>query len=176
MHVKDYVSLERLKKLARSEKSPKIAQRIQIIVLAMQGYTAPGIALSLSLSRRTCQGWVQRFNEQGLVGLQDQPGRGRNALLTPEESQAFKKRLDAGPTDADGVCTFQGEDLRRILENEFGKVRSLGTVYYLLHQLGYESLVPRPQHRNTDEEVQQDFKKSFPKRSRPSLVSTRIKD
>ena len=77
MHVKDYVPLEKLKKLARSETNAKIAQRIQIIVLALQGYTAPGIALSLSLSRRTCQGWVQRFNQQGLVGLQDQPGRGR---------------------------------------------------------------------------------------------------
>ncbi len=167
MHVKDYVPLEKLKKLARSEKNPKIAQRIQIIILAMQGYTAPGIALSLSLSRRTCQGWVQRFNQQGLVGLQDQPGRGRNALLTPEETEAFKNRLDAGPTDADGVCTFQGEILREILEDEFGKVRSLGTVYYLLHQLGYESLVPRPQHRNTDENAQQDFKKSSLKQSKP---------
>ena len=167
MHVKDYVPLEKLKKLARSEKNPKIAQRIQIIILAMQGYTAPGIALSLSLSRRTCQGWVQRFNQQGLVGLQDQPGRGRNALLTPEETEAFKNRLDAGPTDADGVCTFQGEDLRRILENEFGKVRSLRTVDDLRHQRGYESLVPRPQHRNADENAQQTFKKSSPKRSKP---------
>lgn len=167
MYVKDYVPLEKLKKLARSETNPKIAQRIQIIVLALQGYTAPGIALSLSLSRRTCQEWVKRFNQRGLVGLQDQSGRGRNVLLTPEENDAFKKRLDAGPTDADGVCTFQGKDLRRILENEFGKVRSLGTVYYLLHQLGYESLVPRPQHRNADENAQQDFKKSSPKRSKP---------
>ena len=125
----------------------------------MQGYTTPGIALSLSLSRRTCQEWVKRFNQQGLVGLQDQPGRGRNALLTPEENGVFKKRLDAGPTDADGVCTLQGEDLRRILENEFGKVRSLGTVYDLRHQRGYASLVPRPQHRNADENAQQTFKK-----------------
>ena len=164
MHVKDYVPLEKLKKLARSETNAKISQRIQIIVLAMQGYTAPGIALSLSLSRRTCQEWVKRFNQRGLVGLQDQPGRGRNALLTPEENKAFKKRLDAGPTDADGVCTFQGEDLRRVLENEFGKVCSLGAVYYLLHQLGYESLAPRPQHRNADEESQQAFKKSSPRR------------
>ncbi len=130
MHVKDYVPLEKLKKLVRSEKNPRVARRIQIIILALEGYTAPGIALSLSLSRRACQEWVKRFNQQGLPGLQDQPGRGRNALLTPEENEAFKKRLDAGPTAADGVCTFQGEDLRRVLENEFGKVRSLGADAY----------------------------------------------
>ena len=176
MNVKDYVPLDELKKIARSEKNTKLAQRIQIVVLAIQGYTASSIALSLSLSRRSCQEWVRRFNQHGLAGLQDRPGRGRNPLLTPEEIETFKKRLDAGPTEADGVCAFQGEDLRRILKNEFGKVRSLGTVYYLLHQLGYESLVPRPQHRNADEASQQAFKKSFPKRSRTSAASIRRND
>ena len=162
MYVKNYVSLEILKERTRSEKNPKVARRIQIIILAIQGYTAPAIARSLSLSRRSCQQSVQRFNQQGLAGLQDQSGRGRKPLLSPEQNQIFKKRLDAGPTDADGVCTFRGEDLRRILENEFGKVCSLGTVYYQLHQMGYVSLTPRPQHRNADEEAQLDFKKKFP--------------
>ncbi len=80
MYVKDHVSLEKLKQLSRSEKKPKVARRIQIIILAIQGYTAPAIALSLSLSRRTCQQWVQRFNQQGVTGLQDQSGRGRKPL------------------------------------------------------------------------------------------------
>ena len=29
-------------------------------------------------------------------------------------------RLEAGPTPEDGVCTFRCQDLRRILEEEFG--------------------------------------------------------
>ncbi|QGQ24764.1 winged helix-turn-helix domain-containing protein [Gimesia benthica] len=37
----------------------------------------------------------------------------------------------------------------------------------MLHQLGYESLNPRPQHRNADESGQQAFKKSSPKQSKP---------
>jgi len=81
--------------------------------------------------------------------------------LTSSEQEQLKQRIDAGPTAEDGVCTLRGKDIQRILEDEFGKVRSLGTVYYLLHQLGYSSLVPRPQHRQTDPEAQATYKKSF---------------
>jgi transposase len=131
-----------------------------MVILALEGYTAPAIARSLSSSRRVCQLWVQRYNEQGLEGLRDKPGRGRPPLLSSAERERFKQRIDAGPTPEDGVCTLRGKDLQRILKEEFGKVRSLDTVYLLLHQLGYSSLVPRPQHRRADPAAQEVFKKS----------------
>lgn len=160
MNVTDHVSLETLQKLARAEKNAKVARRIQIVILAIQGDAAPKIARSVGVSQRMCQLWVQRFNERGLDGLHDLPGRGRNPMLTPEQQKKIvKKRIDAGPTADDVVCTFRGEDLRRILEAEFGKVCSLGAVYYLLNQMGYASLSPRPQHRYADENSQQIFKK-----------------
>jgi transposase len=113
-----------------------------------------------------CQSWIQRFNASGTEGLQDKAGRGKPPLLTPDEQQRFKQRIDAGPTEADGVCTLRGQDIQRILEQEFGKVRSLATVYYLLHQLGYSSLVPRPRHRQANLAAQEDFKKSFRRSSK----------
>lgn len=103
---------------------------------------------------------MQRYNADGVEGLQDKPGRGKPPLLTPNEQVQLKQRIDAGPTTKDGVCTLRGKDIQRILEEEFGKVRSLGSVYYLLHQLGYSSLVPRPQHRQANPEAQAAFKKS----------------
>jgi transposase len=166
MHVKDHVPLAELKRLARSERDAKLSKRFQIIVLAIEGYTAPAIARSLGLSRRPCQQWVQRFNEEGLAGLYDKPGRGRPPLLMPEEQTRLKQRIDAGPTESDGVCTLRGKDIQRILEVEFGKVRSLDTVYYLLHQMGYSSLAPRPQHRKANPEAQAAFKKSFRRSSK----------
>lgn len=159
MHVEDHLSLVELKRLARSEQDARFSRRLQMVVLAVEGYTAPAIARSLSCSRRTCQQWVQRYNAEGLVGLQDKPGRGKAPLLTAEEQLQLKQRIDAGPTTEDGVCALRGKDIQRILAEEFGKVRSLDAVYYLLHQLGYSSLVPRPQHRKADREAQADFKK-----------------
>jgi len=160
MRVEDHLSLVELKRLARAEKNVKLSKRMQMVVLAIKGYTAPAIARSLSSSRRVCQHWVQRYNAGGLKGLQDKSGRGKPPLLTPEEQELFKQRIDTGPTTEDGVCTLRGKDIQRILEEEFDKVRSLDTVYSLLHQLGYSSLVPRPQHRQADPKAQADFKKS----------------
>lgn len=166
MQVEPHVSVDELKRLARGEPDVRIAKRIQMVVLAIEGYTAPAIARSLGFSRRVCQNWVQRFNAAGLEGLRDKAGRGKPPLLTQEEQQRLKQRVDAGPTEADGVCTLRGKDIQRILEQEFGKVRSIATVYDLLHQLGYSSLVPRPRHRRANLAAQEDFKKSFPRHSR----------
>jgi transposase len=173
MDVKDHLSLAQLKQLARAEKDAKRSKRMQMVVLALEGYTAPAIARSLSCSRRVCQHWVQRYNADGLDGLQDKPRRGKSPLLTPAEQEQLKQRIDAGPIARDGVCSLRGKDIQRVLEEDFGKVRSLGAVYYLLHQLGYSSLVPRPQHRHADPEAQEDFKKSSRRRSPKSASNNR---
>lgn len=167
MHVKNHLSLTELKRLVRVERDVKLLKRMQMVVLAIEGYTAPAIGRSLSCSRRVCQYWVQRYNAAGLEGLQDKPGRGSPPLLTSEEQEQLKQRLETGPTAEDNVCTLRGKDIQRILKEEFGKRRSLGTIYYLLHQLGYSSLVPRPQHRQADLEAQDAFKKSSRRNSKP---------
>jgi transposase len=106
MDVKDHLSLAELKQLARAEKDAKLSKRMQMVVLALEGYTAPAIARSLSCSRRVCQHWVQRYNADGLDGLQDKPGRGKSPLLTPAEQEQLKQRIDAGPMAKDGVCSY----------------------------------------------------------------------
>ena len=104
--------------------------------------------------------WVQRYNREGLAGLADRSGRGPKPLLNAEEAERLQARLDAGPRAEDGVCTLRGKDVQRILASEFGKLRKIGAVYHLLHELGYESLAPRPQHRHADPLAQEAFKKS----------------
>ena len=76
-----------------------------------------------------------------------------------EQQSQLKARLDSGPTAEDQVCTLRGEDIQRILEQEFGILRKLSSVYYLLHSLGYSSLAPRPRHVKADPARQALFKK-----------------
>ncbi len=51
-------------------------------------------------------------------------------------------------------------DVQRILKQEFGKVRCLSAVYNLLHAIGYNDLMPRPQHKDADPVAQDAFKKT----------------
>jgi transposase len=163
MYVRDHISVEKLEQLERKEREAKRAKRLRIVILAVRGWTAPAIAMSLGLSRRDCQEWVRRFNEAGLAGLEDQYSGGRPAPLTPEQQDQMRERLDAGPTWKDGVCSLRGIDVQKILAEEFGVRRSLSAVYNLLHRLGYSYLRPRPQHRKADPQAQEIFKEQLPR-------------
>jgi len=159
MQVQTHHTTEQLRQLARKENSGRVAVRILAVASAMEKKTAPEIAVSSGAARRSIQDWVRRYNRGGVEKLRDKGGRGRKPPLTPQEQQRLKMRLDAGPLEEDGVCVLRGLDVQRILKAEFNKVRSLSAVYELLHSLGYNDLMPRPQHRDADPAAQEAFKK-----------------
>ena len=98
MEVKDHLPLEELKRLERVEKDANRAKRLRILILGVEGWTAPAVAMAVGLSRRICQRWVRRYNEEGLAGLDDRRGRESKLPLSPEQQQQMRARLDAGPS------------------------------------------------------------------------------
>ena len=171
MDVAHHHSEQQLQRGFERELRADRAKRLRTVLLAKQGFTAPEIATCTGFSRRMVQKWVERYNAEGLAGLETKPGRGRKPPLTPEQEEQLQQRLDAGPLPDDGVCTLRGQDVRRILESEYGQLRSLSAVYGLLHRLGYSSLVPRPQHPQADPAAQEEFKKNLATGSRRSKLS-----
>lgn len=168
MNVKSHHALEYLKTLYRSEKNAKLAQRIHGIYLASKGLTCPQIMAVTGTARRTVQQWVHKYNRHGIVGLKDKPRPGTPTILPRKKELKFRRRLEAGPTEADGVSVLNGPAIRRILEREFGILYSRQGLYDLLHRLGYSCLCPRPQHENANPQLQAEFKKTSPKRWIPS--------
>ncbi len=59
-------------------------KRAQIIHLAHQGLLTPEIAKQLEVSERMVRNRLHRFNEQGLLGLEEAPRSGRPATYQPE--------------------------------------------------------------------------------------------
>jgi putative transposase len=176
MHVHPHRTADQLADLIRGEPRAKLARRLAAVRLALLGRTAAQVAAEVLLSERQARTWVARYNAGGPDALADRPGRGRKAPLTADQEQRLRDRLRAGPTDADGVCTLRGEDVRRILRAEFGVDRSLQATYDLLHRLGFEPLRPRPRHPRSDPAAQDRFKKASPTGSprppRPAPAST----
>ena len=162
MHVAEHHSPDQLRWLARAELDPKMVIRLHAIALAEGGKTAPQVAEEVGFSRRCVQFWVRWYNDGGVELLRNDGGQGRKPTLSEHERQKLKLRLDAGPVPEidGGVCTLRGLDVQRILKEEFGKVRCLSAVYNLLHAIGYNDLLPRPQHRDADPAAQEAFKKS----------------
>lgn len=155
-------TVEELESWSRTESDADVASRVLMVLHARKGWSAEQIAEAVAKSRRTVQEWVRRYNAEGAAGLRDREGRGREPALSEEHAQRLRERLDAGPRDSDGVCTLRGLDVQRILEQEFGVLRALPSVYWLLHRLGYSCLMPRSKHRKADPQAPEEFKKNSP--------------
>ena len=176
MNVKSHPTTRALRTLYRTEKNAKLAQRIQGVYLASKGLTCPEIIAITGTARRTIQQWVHKYNQQGIVGLKDKPRPGTPPKLPRKKELKFQKRIEAGPTEADGVSVLNGPVIRRILEHEFGVLYSRQGLYDLLHRLGYSCLCPRPQHENANPQLQAEFKKTSPKRWMQSNQSIPTKE
>jgi len=66
------------------------------------------------------------------------------------------------PGPVDGLAAFNGPILREKIGERFGKLYTLDGVYKLLHRLGYNDLMPRTTHPDTDPAELDAFKKSRP--------------
>lgn len=166
--------VSRLQQLVRSERRAKQRDRWRVVLLALQGFTAPQIAAKLDRSRRFVQIWVYRYRDEGFDGLQERPRPGQPTKLARAAEVAFKARIQAGPLPDDGVCTLRGRDVVRILREQFGVKYSLQGAYDLLHRLGFSSLRPRPRHRKNDPAAMAQWERDAPLLSRKSRKPTRI--
>ena len=93
----EYTTLEQLLH-ARKVPAGKL-KRAQIIWLASQGLATPEIAKQLKVSERMVRNRLHRFNEQGLLGLEEAPRSGRPMTYTPEEVSSIIQTALSHPRD-----------------------------------------------------------------------------
>lgn len=175
LRVDESLSATELAKLAKRERDARIRGRIVAVRYLRLGHTVPQASRALGMSERQLRNWVHRYNAEGVAGLRDRPRPGQPPHLAVDQVQRFKQRIRKGARSEDRVCVLRGMDVRRILQKEFEAKYSLPGVYFLLHRLGFSSLVPRPKHEQADEQAQAAFKKtsqSVSKRSRRNIPTS----
>ena len=75
-----------VRRLAHARTEPaRLVERAQIVWQAVEGASLTGIARTLQRSFPTVRLWLDRFNGQGLAGLQDAPRAGRPPQYTTEQ-------------------------------------------------------------------------------------------
>lgn len=158
----DAVIADELEQLASRAADTRTWLRARAVILTRRGWIADHVADALGCSLRSVRQWLAAYRQGGVAALDDRPRSGRPATLAEAEHERFLARIDAGPTPEDGVCALRGEDIRRILADEFAASYSLAGVYLLLHRLGRSSLAPRPRHRKADPEAQEEFVRGLP--------------
>ena len=165
MHIADGMSLEELRTRMSQAAYGAFRTRLQAVVLAKEGLTAVAIARTLGVGRRTVQDWVHWYNTLGIERLSGKVAPGKEPPLSPAQLEQFLARIEAGPRKEDQVCALRGIEGQRILQDEFGVVRSVSTVYRLLEVARFAKLMPRSRHPESDPEAQEAFKKKSCPRS-----------
>ena len=113
--------------------------------------------------RRCVSGWLA-FNAHGPSGLIDGKAPGNRPLLNPEQREALRRIVEAGPNPAvDGVVRWRLIDLAQWVYAEFRISISKQTLSRMLRGLGYRKLSARPRHHAQDPAALEAFKKTLPR-------------
>src|SRR5215467_13583108 len=96
--------LKRLRQEAQTDKAPRVALRLEAIMLSVQGQTTGQIAQGLQADRTRVHAWIGAWNEYGAEGLLEGHRSGRPRELTARQREQLGDILDSGPV-AYGLTT-----------------------------------------------------------------------
>jgi transposase len=135
-----------LRQESQTEKAPRVALRLQALLLSAEGHTPPQIASLLHVHRTRVHAWVCNWNEYGPEGIKEGHRCGRPCELTAKQLQHLHDIVESGPVAYgfnSGVWT--SPVLADVIHEEFGVGYHPGHVRKLLHRLGCS--VQRPTTR-----------------------------
>jgi len=72
----------RLREMYDQAQCPRLRRRVQMVLLAREGYPTAEIARITRQSRVTVRRWLQRFTAEGCDGLREAPRSGRPPVIT----------------------------------------------------------------------------------------------
>jgi len=137
------VRLRRMRKEAQQDKMPRVALRVQGIMLSLDQYSPPEIARLLRVHRASVHSWICNWNAYGEDGLMEGYRSGRPSSLTGQQKEQLADIIESGPIAyglQSGVWT--SPIVGQIIREEFDVLYHPGHVRKLLKQLGFS--VQRP--------------------------------
>ena len=118
-------TLHLLKRIYRHRRQHQVRQRAHCLLLRSQGIKNVALRAIFSVSEKTLYNWFNAWNDRGLAGLYDRPGRGRNPKLNEEQKVQVQVWAKASPRNLKPVLekikatwdiTISLDTLKRILK------------------------------------------------------------
>lgn len=100
MPLRREISLETqhlLERIYRQSSHHRTRQRAHCLWLRSRGMKNAELLTIFPISEKTLYNWLNAWDENGLVGLYDRPGRGRKSKLTDEQEVQVKRWADDSP-------------------------------------------------------------------------------
>ena len=137
-----------------------------VLLPALLGATLEQTAAALGVGRATVPRLQAAFRKNPAAPSTPDRNWGgrRKALLTPEEEKTFLKPWLASAAAGQVVVV---SPIRAALAQRLGKPVKPSVVYRLLARQGWRKVAPDTRHPQSNPQVQEEWKKNFPKRWKP---------
>jgi transposase len=134
------------RKEAQTDKAPRVALRLQALLLSAEGHTPPDIAQLLHVHRSRVHQWVRDWMDYGIDAIKEGLRSGRPRALTQTQLDQLRDIIESGPV-AYGLNTgvWTSKIVAGVICEEYGVEYHPGHVRKLLHQAGCS--VQRPATR-----------------------------
>jgi len=169
LQLREDYDAQHLRGLAKASRDANQTRRLLALAAIYDGASRAEAAAIGGVARQAVRKWVVAFNAHGSAGLLDGKAPGHRPLLNPEQCEALRRIVEAGPNPAtDGVVRWRLIDLVQWVYAEFRISISKQTLSRMLRAMGYRKLSARPRHHAQDPAAPAVFKKSFPRAWRRS--------
>lgn len=147
-------------KMARTESSPRVRERLLGIHNLMLGKNRIEAAMSVGRNPEWLRMWVLRYDKGGIEGLMDKPKSGQPKFLNNQQEDQLIADIIKMQDDRDGGRIIAEEIRLHIIKKYNVEYKSRG-VYDLLYRLGLSWVSSRSKHPKADLEKQKSFKQTF---------------
>jgi transposase len=129
-----------IKKLLTVDESFVVAIRLYLVYQVALGHSSRQLAAIHNVSFKQIYTWVHRFELEGVDGLRNRKGRGRNAQLSKTQLQRIKRLvLRELPTEHGyEQARWTGPLLAHWIESNYAIKYERAQIYNLLRKLGIE--------------------------------------
>jgi transposase len=86
-----------LKRIYKQSKYYQVRQRAHCIQLSYEGYQISELIKIFKVSRNTIYNWFNNWESDGLVGLYNHPGQGRNSIFNPHQQEIIQEWVKETP-------------------------------------------------------------------------------
>lgn len=151
----------------KAEKNIKVKSRIQIMLYLREGYTQREVSQMLRVSVGIVPYWKARFEKQGILGLNDEDGRGLKPKHSDEQLSMLGSAIDEGLLMEDGYRRgFKTKDIAEFISMNFGLSYTARHCRRILKTINCSQQVPRPRNKRRNEKDVKRFKREFKKNDR----------
>ena len=160
-------SVSELESLLKSNKDYTIGIRLLALIQIKKGLSSRELKPLFYKSHSRYCIWVKRFNDYGIKGLEDKPGRGRKSKLSEEQKNRIKQLIVEQSPSEHGFnsATWTGPLLIDWIQKEFGVTYKRSQIYNILKGLGLSFQKSRPSYAEADKKQQKEFKETLKKTS-----------